>query len=321
MSRLAANTVVECVLGVVTDKAMELIRSTQQSQDDVDAKTPEDQALLKHRWVQATLTKRDWISDDTAVYTFKLPNRKRFLGLGTCQHIELGFHLRDRMLIRQYTPTRPVLPRNSGIEVTNGEDADNLHDGSGTFQLTVKTYFPSDDQPGGAFSNILSAIPIGEDIEMRGPTGGVIYYGNGKFSIDGKDKSFERVSLVLGGTGLTPGFSLIARAVLDPKDKLEIRVIDANKSESDTLLRDDLDKLTRLSKGRLQVSHVLSHPSDDWNGLQGHVNEEIIKKCLFPPQGKDNLVLLCGPPALIQKAAIPAFEDWGYEQGKNMFGL
>lgn len=300
---------------------MELIRSTQQSQDDPDAKAPKDQALLKHRWVQATLTERDWISKDTAVYTFQLPDQKRYLGLGTCQHIELGFHLRDRMLIRQYTPTRPVLPRDSGIEVTAGEDAKNLHDGSGTFQLTVKTYFPDDNQPGGAFSNILLAIPIGEDVEMRGPTGDVIYYGHGRFSIDGQDKSFKRVSLVLGGTGLTPGFSLIARAVLDPKDELEIRVIDANKSESDILMRDDLDQLTRLSKGRLQVSHVLSHPSDSWDGLQGYVNKDIVEGCMFPPRGDENLVLMCGPPAMIQKAAIPAFSDWGYEQGKNMFGL
>jgi len=311
----------ECVLGTVTDKAMELIKQTKESQDDPDAKVPSDQALLKHRWTRAILRKRDWISEDTAAYTFELPEKKKFLGLGTCQHVELGFHLQDRMLIRQYTPTRPILPRNSGIKVNGDQDAKDFHDGSGTFQLTVKTYFPDDDQPGGAFSNILTVLPIGEEIEMRGPTGEVIYNGNGNFSINGKDMTFKRVSMVLGGTGLTPGYSLLSRVVLDSRDQTEIRIVDANKSEADILLKDELERFVKLSKGKLKVTHVLSHADDDWKGLKGHVNEDIIKENLFPPKRDENLVLLCGPPPMIQKAAIPAFEDWGYEQGKNMFGL
>ncbi|KAF2718598.1 hypothetical protein K431DRAFT_322297 [Polychaeton citri CBS 116435] len=311
----------ECVLGTVTDKAMELIKRTREDQDDPDARVPSDQALLKHRWVRAILRKRDWISEDTAVYTFELPDKKRYLGLGTCQHVELGFHLRDRMLIRQYTPTRPVLPRDSGIQVSKEEDSEDLHDGYGSFRLTVKTYFPDKDQPGGAFSNILTAMPIHEEVEMRGPTGEVVYNGHGKFCINGKDRTFKRVSMVLGGTGLTPGFSLLARVVLDPEDPTEIHVVDANKAEADIILKDDLDRFIKLSKGRLKVAHVLSHPDDNWKGLTGHVTEDIIRGNLFPPERDENLVLLCGPPPMIQKAAVPAFENWGYEQGKNMFGL
>jgi hypothetical protein len=31
------------------------------------------------------------------------------LGLGTCQHLQLGFHFKDRLVIRPYTPTRPIV--------------------------------------------------------------------------------------------------------------------------------------------------------------------------------------------------------------------
>lgn len=102
---------------------------------------------------------------------FELPDKAPHLGLGTCQHVEFGFHLRDRMLIRAYTPTRPVLPRDSGVEMVEKE----LYDGSGTFEMTIKTYFPDVEQPGGALSNILDAMPIGEEVEMRGPTGDIVY--------------------------------------------------------------------------------------------------------------------------------------------------
>ena len=278
---------------------------------------PPDQALQKRRWVPATLKERHWLSHDTAEYTFTLPEDAPYLGLGTCQHVEFGFHLRDNMLIRPYTPTKPVLPRDSEVETADNEE---LHDGSGTFQLTVKTYFPDEEQPGGAFSNILAALSIGEKLEMRGPLGDVIYLGHGQFSINGQQRSFKRVSLVLGGTGLTPGYALIARVCLDPKDTTELRVVDANKGENDILLRQELADFENESRGQLRVAHVLSDPSEDWHGLTGFVAKEIMQEHLFEPD-EDGLVLLCGPPPMIQKAVLPGLEDWGYVKDENMFGL
>ncbi|KAI2630021.1 hypothetical protein GGS21DRAFT_211187 [Xylaria nigripes] len=310
----------ECVLGVVTDKAKKHIEKTKQDKEkDAQSRHIEDQALQKHRWVPTTMVARDWISRDTAVYTFKLADKTPHLGLGTCQHVEFGFHLKDKMLIRQYTPTKPVFPRNSRCNA-NSNDDEGLFDGTGTFEVTVKTYYPDDQQPGGALSNILAAMPIGEEIEIRGPTGDIMYKGDGEFSIVGKNRHFKRVSLVLGGTGLTPGFSLMARVCQDLDDELEIRVIDANKTEYDILLREDLDRLERMSRGRLKVTHVLSHAGDDWKGLRGHVTKEMMRQHLFEPS-PENLALLCGPPAMIQKAVLPALQEWGYDQDKNLFGL
>lgn len=281
----------------------------------------EQLTLQKHRWVPVTLVERKAVSDDTRTYTFKLPGDKTILGLGTCQHVQIGFHFRDQMVVRSYTPTRPLLPaprspsEDSHNEAKEGAEEQerrrSLADGNGTFDLTVKTYFPSEEQPGGALSNILDCMPIGEEIEIRGPTGEIVYNGNGKFVIDGKARSFKRVSLVLGGSGITPGYSLIARILLSRGDTTELRVVDANKSEKDILLRQDLDRFERQSGGQMKITHVLDHPSDQWDGCRGHVNPEIIKGSLFKPE-KGSVVFLCGPPAMIEKAALPALRGAYY---------
>lgn len=309
-------TVIECILGSVTDKAAELIRQSAASKKESEStENSERLTLQKHRWVPVKLLDRKTISDDTRAYTFQLPGGLSELQLATGNHIQLGFHMKDRMLIRSYTPTKPLLPEGS-IATDNTQ----LCDGNGTFELTVKTYFPSEDQPGGAMSNILDCMPLGEEIEIRGPTGEIEYDGNGSFKIADREYRFDHINLILGGSGITPGYALIARAMLSSDDKTQIRVIDANKSETDILLRDALDGFEKKSDGRLKITHILSHPSDNWKGKKGHVDGDLIREALFEP-GDKTAVFLCGPPAMIQKAVLPALKEWGFKEDTNVFGF
>ena len=292
----------------MTDKAATFIQKNAEARAKElaeSAKNPQqDLALQKHRWVPAHLKQRKEVSKDTRSYTFGLPNHKKALGLATCQHIQLGFHLKDRMLVRSYTPTRPVLQ--------SEED--------GTFELVVKTYFPDDNQPGGAMSNILDCMPIGEEIEIRGPTGEIEYAGNGRFIIESKEMHFHRVNLILGGSGITPGYQFIARVLETEGDETQIAVIDANKSEADILLKEELDRLQKGHSKQFRIEHILSHPSEEWTGSKGHVNTDIIKRTAFDPT-EGGVTFLCGPPTMIQKAALPALKDWGYVEEKNCFGF
>lgn len=210
------------------------------------------------------------------------------------------------MLIRSYTPTRPVTEQ----------------DDNGTFDVVIKTYFPDKRQPGGAMTNILDCMPIGEEIEIKGPTGEIIYKGNSKFVIEGEEKTFSKVTLILGGSGITPGYALIARVMGDPNDKTQLRIIDANKSEADILLKAEMEKFSKERGDQIKVTHILSHPSKEWNGIKGHVDGVIIKQHGFAPdRGKESVVFLCGPPAMIQKAALPALKDWGFVEEKDCFGF
>lgn len=287
----------ECVIGRVTDKAQTYMQEQAKAEAEKALNAgPSDTLLQSKQWVPVELVDKKKISEDTFTYTFSYKDSsKKKLGLGTCQHIQFGIHMTDKMLIRSYTPTRPITQQ----------------DDDGTFELTVKTYYPDENQPGGAFSNFLLELPIGESVEVCGPTGEIEYLGDSKFNIEGQEKSFKKISLVLGGSGLTPGYSLIER-ILKEKNGPEVKVIDANKTEADILLHEKLDEAEKNSQGKIKITHVLSHPKDgdEWKkkgGLSGHVNADIIKERLFPPE-EDSVVFLCGPPGMIQKAALPALK-------------
>lgn len=261
-------------------------------------------ALHHCRWTQVRLVRKSKLSEDTNRYTFQLPPSSKKLGLATGQHVQIGFHFRDKLVFRPYTPTRPIL--------SNEED--------GTFDLVVKTYFPDPGQPGGTMSNILDCLQEGEKVEVKGPSGDIRYQGNGELFVDEKLFRFDRVTLILGGSGITPGYQLIAKILMTKEDTTQIRVIDANKSENDILLRQELDRFAQEYPDQFSITHVLSHPGEKWTGEKGHVDERILHQYAFEP-GEKNMALLCGPPTLIKKAVMPVLTKWGYCQDKNLFGF
>ncbi len=158
-------------------------------------------------------------------------------------------------------------------------------------------------------------MPLGEEVEIRGPTGDITYLGDSNFAIDSpfspdqprRTLHFPRVSLVLGGSGITPGYALMARIFEQHGDRTLVRAIDANKREEDILLREDLDQFEREGGGQVKVMHVLSHAGEGWEGERGEVDAEILKRGLFPP-GEGSVVFLCGPPGLVQHVAVPALK-------------
>lgn len=136
----------------------------------------------------------------------------------------------------------------------------------------------------------------------------------------GKNISSQRSILILGGSGITSGYSHIARSLLLEGDEATIRVADVNKSEGDILLKEELDGFVERSGGRLKVTHVLSHPSDEWKVKKGHVDSGLLKERSFEP-GENVGVFLCGPLGIIQKAALPALRERGFDEGRNVFGF
>lgn len=302
----------ECVLGVITEKAKGLIKRQVEdlAKDKARSAQKDPETVLDHhRWTAVRLLRKSQISQDTRLYTFSLPSGKKNLGLATCQHVQFGFHFSDRLVVRSYTPTRPVLEK----------------DEDGTFDLVVKTYFADNMQPGGTMSNILDTMRPGQEIEVKGPTGEIRYMGHGKFMIDDTEFHFHHVSLVLGGSGITPGYQLIAR-VLNAKlegrgeDNTKIRVIDANKTESDILMRKELDQFAKDHPAQFQITYVLSHPGEGWTGEKGHVTKEHLEQYIFGPE-EGNVALLCGPPTMIQKAVLPSLREIGYKEDQNLFGF
>jgi nitrate reductase (NAD(P)H) len=96
----------ECALGVVTDKAMNFIKVNAEKavKDKAASATGADSNvfLQPHRWVPVKLMERTNLSEDTRSYTFVLPDSTPDLGLGTCQHVQVGFHMSDKVSLMTY---------------------------------------------------------------------------------------------------------------------------------------------------------------------------------------------------------------------------
>lgn len=64
-----------------------------------------------------------------------------------------------------------------------------------------------------------------------------------------------------------------------------------------------------MKSGPRLASHL--SPSTAWDYSQGFVNEDMIRNHL-PPPGEEPLVLMCGPPPMIQFACLPNLERVGH---------
>ncbi|RDX54486.1 hypothetical protein OH76DRAFT_1461500 [Lentinus brumalis] len=305
----------ECLIGALSEEGIKFMQDDAVRAAKELARVKEerkDMALQPDLFTQAKLIKREEVSPDTRLYTFKLPNKSDgshgLLGLPVGRHIQISVHFKDQAVLRSYTPVRPVLP---------SED-------DGTFDLLVKTYMPSVGgpfPPGGTISNYLDCMDDGEEIDIRGPTGGITYKGRGNFDIEGKHYHFDKINLVAGGSGLTPHWQLIHAVLSDPNDHTCMSLLDSNKTFGDILLREELQKYADENPDRFKIWHVLStEPKDkEFKCTVGHLNKDIMSHH-FHPAGEGTGTLLCGPPGLIEKGALPALRELGFKEGESVFG-
>ncbi|KAI9025731.1 hypothetical protein DFJ74DRAFT_48693 [Hyaloraphidium curvatum] len=273
--------------------------------------TEGDHAIHPGRWVSCSLVRKEGVSHDVRRFTFRLPGGGR-LALPTGKHLRIGVHFKDKMVQRMYTPTRPILP----------EEED------GTFDLVVKIYLPNTDPrypPGGLISNYLDTMEPGDRIDVRGPEGYIEYDGNGKLNVSLKDLVAKRISLVAGGSGITPIFQLIRRILSDPDDPVRMRFVFANKTPSDIILRAELDRLAAENRERFEVMYSVDKEpqGEDASGIAhvGHVDAGVLGWLFLPGRGgeEEAVALVCGPPRMIEKGVVPGLEKLGYEREKNLF--
>ncbi|XP_063708407.1 NADH-cytochrome b5 reductase 3 isoform X2 [Culicoides brevitarsis] len=248
------------------------------------------------------LVEKEEISHDTRRFRFGLPSEKHVLGLPVGQHIQLSAMINDELVIRSYTP------------VTSDDD-------EGYVDLVIKVYqkgvhpkFPD----GGKMSQHLDSLKIGDTMGFRGPSGRLVYMSNGKFSIKKLRKDppnivqAKRVNLIAGGTGITPMLQLIRDVLKHSDDPTQLKLLFANQSERDILLRPEIEEQAKKYPDRFQFWYTLDTVSDDWKYSKGFINEDMIKEHLFDA-ADDTLTLMCGPPPMVNYACIPALEKLGHK--------
>ncbi|RXG56199.1 NADH-cytochrome b5 reductase 2 [Armadillidium vulgare] len=247
------------------------------------------------------LIEKEEISHDTRRFRFRLPSNEHVLGLPIGQHIYLSARVDGQLVVRPYTP------------VSSDED-------KGYMDLVIKVYFKNVHPKfpeGGKLSQYLDAMKLGESIDIRGPSGLLEYRGEGIFAIRRDKKSpqnmvlAKKVNMISGGTGITPMLQLIRHIVRDPKDKTEVRLIFANQTEDDILLRPELEEVANSHPNRFKLWYTVDRPTEGWKYSSGFVDDKMISGHLFPPKD-DTLVLMCGPPPMVNFACIPNLDKLGY---------
>ncbi len=249
------------------------------------------------------------LSHDTRRFRFALPSDEHVLGLPIGQHVYLTAKVDGKLVVRPYTPT-------------SSDDED-----FGYVDLVVKVYFKNVHPKfpdGGKMSQYLESLSIGDSIDFRGPNGLLEYMGRGVFMIKPDKKeaakrvTAKRVSMIAGGTGITPMLQLIAAVARDPEDETEMALIFANQTEDDILVRDELERIAKEHPKKFKLWYTLDRPpASGWKYSTGFINEEMIREHLFPAAGNDTLALMCGPPPMINFACVPNLEKVGYTEQRR----
>lgn len=249
------------------------------------------------------LTQKIILSHDTRLFRFELPSPTHCLGLPIGQHIYLSARINGSLVVRPYTPT------------SSDEDLGHMDLVIKVYHANVHPKFPD----GGKMTQHLESLSIGDTIDVRGPGGLLVYEGRGTFELKEDKKAApkqvkaKQVSMIAGGTGITPMLQLVRAVFRDPEDTTCLSLLFANQTEDDILLRQELEEVAAENPDRFKLWYTIDRPGDGWKYSSGFINAEMIEKALFPPS-EDNLVLMCGPPPMINFACSPNLDKLGYSQ-------
>jgi cytochrome-b5 reductase len=254
-----------------------------------------------------TLIKKDILSHDTVAFHFALPP-DHVLGLPTGQHVSLKYtdSATGKAVMRSYTP------------VTDDRTV-------GSFALVIKVYRPMEPRfpEGGKMSQHLDTLAIGDTILAKGPKGHLHYHTPGKFSVKPLGKPMEertatQIGMMAGGTGITPMLQVLNAIFTNPADKhVQVKLIYANNTVSDILVREELELLQKENSDRLQIWYTVADASKEkgWKYDTGFINPDMVAKhLLFENKKKDTQFFMCGPPPMLKFACVPALEAAGYSE-------
>lgn len=225
------------------------------------------------------LIEKTEIAPNVYLLCFELPSEKTVLGLPVGQHVTIKADVNGKSVSRSYTP------------VSNNTDL-------GVLKLVIRCY--PDGQLTGQY---LQKLELGDEVAFRGPKGAMRY----------KRGLSKRISMVAGGTGITPMYQLIRAICEDDEDTTEVSLIYANRSQEDILLQQELDSFARRYTKNFKVWYMVDKAPEGWKYGEGYVNAAVMKKHLHTPNA-DTKLFLCGPPGMINACKKTA-ASLGFEVG------
>lgn len=246
---------------------------------------------------------RSLITHDTMRLKLGLDSPDHVLGLPVGNHVYLSARINGEMVVRPYTPVSPA-------------------DQKGYVDFVIKVYKANthpDYPAGGKMSQYLMNIPITHYVDIRGPAGLLNYKGQGIFDIKPDNRSpptkikAKYVSMICGGSGITPMFQLLSAIVSNKNDETRLALLFANNTEKDIILYDELEAIRSKHPNQLRLWFTVSTAPENWRYSVGYLTEQMIAEHIFPP-GDDSLVLLCGPVPMLEFACYPILAKLNYQR-------
>ncbi|KAK4257376.1 hypothetical protein QN277_006971 [Acacia crassicarpa] len=246
--------------------------------DEIKEEKSRNIALVPDKWIEFKLQSTARVNHNSKLYRFSFdPNKKLGLDIASCilTRAPLGQDTegKPKYVIRPYTP------------ISDPES-------KGYFDLLIKVY------PEGKMSQHFDSLKPGDVVEVKGPIEKLRYTPNMK----------KHIGMIAGGTGITPMLQVIEAILKNPDDKTQIQLLYANISPDDILLKQKLDFLA-ASHPNLKVFYTVDNPTKNWRGGVGYISKDMAEKGL-PAPGDDALILVCGPPGMMQHVSGEKAQDW-----------
>ncbi|KAI5466568.1 hypothetical protein BGZ63DRAFT_368922 [Mariannaea sp. PMI_226] len=287
-------------IGMLDETSRAALNSGEEEADEEDRAT----FLQAKTWSKAILDRKQDISPDTKIFSFKLNHEDQQIGLPTGQHLMI--RLRDpatrEAIIRAYTP------------YSNGTQR-------GRLDVLIKIYYDAPGRPGGRMTQSLNALPLGHFVEFKGPVGKFKYHGRGVCSVAGKTRRVRRFVMVCGGSGITPIRQVLCAVMADVDDPTHCLVLDGNRGEGDILCKDELDEIAMKNPTRCKLIFSLTRPPSGWTGITGQMNKALYEKEVGSPKPSDEgeeLALVCGPGPM-EKGVKEIFLGMGWKEDNLIF--
>ncbi|EXJ92406.1 hypothetical protein A1O3_00957 [Capronia epimyces CBS 606.96] len=243
-------------------------------------------ALKKVQWkgfTELKLQSAESVNHNVRRLTFALPDDQSITGLPPITSL-LTRHTPEGAWVPVFRPYTPI--------------SDN--DQAGTVTFMVKKY------PNGKGSGKMHSLKPGDTLLFK-PL----------HEFDYKPNQFSAVTLIAGGSGITPLYQLTRAILNNPDDKTKIALVYANNSEEDILLKNEFDELAQKYPGRFTRLYTVSKTTPQNEGLyeKGYVTKELLSK-VIPPRstGGQTKVLVSGPPPMVESVA-GAKGGFGWTQG------
>lgn len=130
--------------------------------------------------------------------------------------------IQDQEILRPYTP------------ISSDDDI-------GYFDLVLKIY------PKGKMTQHILSLKVGDTIDVKGPKGRFVYEKN----------KYSHISMIAGGTGITPMLQIITEILKRDDDTTKISLLFGNVTFEDIILKDRLDSLANKHSDQFTVYYVL----------------------------------------------------------------